>query len=110
MVEAMQSEPRPDLLYSDEDHMDETGRRFAPFFKPDWSPDLILAENYVCHLMVFRRELGMAVGGFRSEFDVSQDHDFLLRLSRVAKNIVHIPRILYHWRTTLNSMSRASKV
>lgn len=108
VVEALQNEPRPDLLYSDEDHMDETGRRFAPFFKPDWSPDLILAENYVCHLMVFRRELGLSVGGFRTQFDVSQDHDLLLRMSLAAKRIVHIPRILYHWRTTLASMSRAS--
>ena len=109
VVEALQAEPRPDLLYSDEDHMDEAGRRFAPFFKPDWSPDLILAENYVCHLMVFRRDLGLSVGGFRSQFDVSQDHDLLLRLSRAAAKIVHIPRILYHWRTALATMSRASE-
>jgi GT2 family glycosyltransferase len=108
VVDALQNGPRPDLLYSDEDHMDEAGRRFAPFFKPDWSPDLILAENYVCHLMVFRRELGLSVGGFRTEFDVSQDHDLLLRLSLAAQKIVHIPRILYHWRTSLASMSRAS--
>ena len=58
--------------------------------------------------MLCRRDLAKAVGGFRSEFDVSQDHDFLLRVSRVAESILHIPRILYHWRTTLKSMSRAS--
>ena len=108
MVDALQSSDRPDLLYSDEDHMDESGRRFAPFFKPDWSPDLILSENYVCHLMTFRRELALQVGGFRSAFDLSQDHDILLRLSRVANRIAHIPRVLYHWRTSLASMSRAS--
>ncbi len=108
MVNALQSSDRPDLLYSDEDHMDESGRRFAPFFKPDWSPDLILSENYVCHLMTFRRELALQVGGFRSAFDLSQDHDILLRLSRVANRITHIPRVLYHWRTSLASMSRAS--
>ena len=108
MVDALQSADRPELLYSDEDHMDETGRRFAPFFKPDWSPDLILSENYVCHLMTFQRDLAKQVGGFRSEFDLSQDHDILLRLSRVANRIVHIPRVLYHWRTSLASMSRAS--
>lgn len=108
MVEALQHSPRPDLLYSDEDHMDEVGRRFDPFFKPDWSPDLILAENYVCHFMMFERRLAEAVGGFRSEMDLSQDHDLLLRMSKRAQHIVHVPRILYHWRTSLDSMQRAS--
>jgi GT2 family glycosyltransferase len=108
VTEALQRDPRPDLLYSDEDHMDERGRRFAPFFKPDWSPDLILSENYVCHLMCFERQLALDVGGFRSEFDLSQDHDLLLRLSRRARSIVHIPRVLYHWRTDIDSMARAS--
>jgi len=108
VVDALQGSGRPDVVYSDEDHMDETGRRFAPFFKPDWSPDLILSENYVCHLMAFRRDLALQVGGFRTEFDLSQDHDILLRLSRVANRIEHIPRVLYHWRTSLRSMSRAS--
>jgi O-antigen biosynthesis protein len=108
MVNELQEALRPDLLYSDEDHIDEAGRRFSPFFKPDWSPDLILSENYVCHLMMFRKDLALAVGGFRSEFDLSQDHDMLLRLSEKARRIVHVPRILYHWRTSLESMSRAS--
>jgi GT2 family glycosyltransferase len=108
MVEALQQTPRPDLLYSDEDHMDEVGRRFDPFFKPDWSPDLILSENYVCHFMVFERGLAEAVGGFRSEMDLSQDHDLLLRMSAKARRIFHVPRILYHWRTNLESMQRAS--
>ena len=108
IVDALQGVDPPDLVYSDEDHMDEAGRRFAPFFKPDWSPDLILSENYVCHLMSFRRTKGLEIGGFRSEFDLSQDHDILLRLSRVANRIVHIPRVLYHWRTSLASMARAS--
>ncbi|MDQ6664839.1 MAG: glycosyltransferase [Acidobacteriota bacterium] len=108
VVNALQDVPRPDLLYSDEDHMDDSGMRFAPFFKPDWSPDLILCENYVCHLMTFRRDLALSIGGFRPQFDLSQDHDILLRLSRVASRIHHIPRVLYHWRTSLASMSRAS--
>jgi O-antigen biosynthesis protein len=108
MVNELQTNERPDLLYSDEDHIDESGRRFSPFFKPDWSPDLILSENYVTHLMMFRRELALAVGGFRSEFDLSQDHDILLRMSEKANKIAHVPRVLYHWRTSLESMSRAS--
>lgn len=108
VIDALQQSPRPDLIYSDEDHMDEAGRRFDPFFKPDWSPDLILAENYVCHFMVFERGLAEAAGGFRSEMDLSQDHDLLLRMSKRARRIHHIPRILYHWRTNLDSMQRAS--
>jgi O-antigen biosynthesis protein len=108
MVNELQTNERPDLLYSDEDHIDESGRRFSPFFKPDWSPDLILSENYVTHLMMFRRDLALAVGGFRTEFDLSQDHDILLRMSEKAGKIVHVPKVLYHWRTNLESMSRAS--
>ena len=108
MADRLQNPDRPDVIYSDEDHMDEAGRRFAPFFKPDWSPDLILSENYVCHLMCFRRELALTIGGFRSDFDLSQDHDILLRLSLAANYIAHIPKVLYHWRTSLKSMSRAS--
>jgi GT2 family glycosyltransferase/SAM-dependent methyltransferase len=108
VIDALQQSPRPDLIYSDEDHMDEAGRRFDPFFKPDWSPDLILAENYVCHFMVFERSLAEAAGGFRTEMDLSQDHDLLLRMSRRAQRIYHIPRVLYHWRTNLDSMQRAS--
>ena len=108
MVGELQGNDRPDLLYSDEDHIDESGRRFSPFFKPDWSPDLVLSENYVTHLMMFRRDLALAVGGFRSEFDLSQDHDILLRMSEKANWIAHVPKVLYHWRTSLESMSRAS--
>jgi O-antigen biosynthesis protein len=108
MVEKLQGPEPPHLLYSDEDHIDESGHRFSPFFKPDWSPDLILSENYVTHLMMFRRDLALSVGGFRSEVDLSQDHDILLRMSRKANAIVHVPRVLYHWRTTLGSMIRAS--
>jgi GT2 family glycosyltransferase len=108
MVLELQKDPRADLLYSDEDHIDEIGRRFSPFFKPDWSPDLILSENYVCHFMVFRRDLALAIGGFRSKFDLSQDHDILLRMSAKTPLISHVPKVLYHWRTMLDSMDRAS--
>ena len=108
MVDALQQSPRPDLLYSDEDHLNEAGRRLDPFFKPDWSPDLVLSENYVCHFMVFARALAESVGGFRSDMDLSQDHDLLLRMSTKAKCIFHVSRILYHWRTYVESIERAS--
>ena len=105
---ALNRDPDGDIFYSDEDQIDEAGFRSQPFFKPDWSPSLILAENYVNHLMIFRRSLAEQVGGFRSAFDLSQDHDLLLRMSRKARRIVHIPKILYHWRTEVYSARRAS--
>ncbi len=108
-VDALNRNPEGDIFYSDEDQIDEAGLRSDPFFKPDWSPDLILAENYVNHLMICRRSLALEVGGFRSNFDLSQDHDILLRMSAKARRIVHIPKILYHWRTGVHSMRRASQ-
>jgi GT2 family glycosyltransferase len=108
-VDALNREPEGDIFYSDEDHIDESGFRSDPFFKPDWSPDLILAENYVNHLMIFRRSLAKEAGGFSSAFDLSQDHDLLLRMSAKARKIIHVAKILYHWRTDVYSMKRASQ-
>lgn len=108
VVHAINRNPDADIFYSDEDHLDESGMRSDPFFKPDWSPDLILSENYVTHLMVFRGDLARMVGGFRSECDLGQDHDILLRMSLKSRKIVHIPRVLYHWRTNVFTVNRAS--
>lgn len=110
LAEAANDEPEADIIYSDEDHIDDDGRRSAPFFKPDWSPNTILSENYVTHLMAIRRQLAVSIGGFRAAADLSQDHDILLRASLKARKIVHIPRILYHWRTNLwvHDSTRAS--
>jgi O-antigen biosynthesis protein len=99
VVEAINLQPEVDLLYSDEDKIDESGRRYDPFFKPDWSPDLLLSENYICHLLVIRRSRLNQAGGFRSAFDGSQDYDLVLRLTGGNPRIVHIPRVLYHWRS-----------
>jgi GT2 family glycosyltransferase len=93
----------PDLVYSDEDKIDETGRRFMPAFKPDWSPDLLLSNAYMCHVLVVRRELVAALGGLRSEFDGAQDHDLMLRVTEQTDRILHVPEILYHWRIMLGS-------
>jgi GT2 family glycosyltransferase len=90
--------PDPDVIYSDEDKIDDRGRRSSPYFKPDWSPDSLLARNYVSHLGVYRRALVNEVGGFRVGYEGSQDYDLLLRVSERATRIVHIPRVLYHWR------------
>ena len=98
VCEAVNQNPAADFLYSDEDKIDEYGARFDPFFKPQWSPDLILSENYVCHLLVLRRDLADKVAGFNPAFDGSQDYDLVLRASEQAVKIQHVPKVLYHWR------------
>ncbi len=97
------NECEPDVLYSDEDKITESGNHMLPFFKPDWSRDLLYSHMYICHLIVFKKELFEAIGGFRSEFDGSQDYDLMLRLSEKTDNIYHIPKILYSWRITEQS-------
>lgn len=87
-----------DLIYSDEDKIDNADKRSEPFFKPDWSPDLLLSHNYICHLAVYKRKILDGIGGLREGFDGSQDYDLLLRFTEKTKNIRHIPKILYHWR------------
>ncbi len=101
-----------DFIYTDEDKVDADGTRFfEPHCKPDFAPDTLRAGNYICHLMAMTRELANAVGGLRPDFDGSQDHDLALRATERAKSIVHIPRILYHWRMAEESFShqRAQK-
>lgn len=87
-----------DLIYSDEDKLDMQGKRCEPFFKPDWSPDLLLSINYVSHFGVYRRKLMNEIAGFREGFDGSQDYDLVLRFTEKTSSIKHIPKILYHWR------------
>ncbi|MHC5373317.1 glycosyltransferase [Enterococcus sp. LJL120] len=93
------------LVYTDEDKIDEEGQRFSPHFKPDWSPDLILNQNYISHLGVYKTEIARKIGGFRKGFEGAQDHDFLLRFVEQinSKSIYHIPKVLYHWRAIVGS-------
>ena len=92
-----------DVVYSDEDKIDENGRCSGAFRKPDWSPERLRHQNYLSHLTVIRRSLVNAVGGLRPEFDGSQDFDLVLRCTERARKIVHIPEVLYHWRTIESS-------
>jgi GT2 family glycosyltransferase len=87
-----------DIFYSDEDTIDASGQRGAPFFKPDWSPDLCLSSLYACHFGVYRRSLVETVGGLRPTHAESVEYDLLLRCTEQTKRIVHIPRVLYHKR------------
>ncbi len=92
------SDRPPDVVYTDEDKIDTNGNHSGAVIKPDWSPDLFLTHNFLCHLVACRRELVEFVGGFRAGFDGSQDYDLLLRITEVTGEIVHVPEILYHWR------------
>src|SRR4029453_8252448 len=87
-----------DFIYSDEDKRDPKGALASPFFKPDWSPDLEYSSNYVTHFSVYRRDIVENTGGFRSEFDGSQDYDLALRVTEQTDKMGHIRKILYTWR------------
>ncbi|WP_429075559.1 glycosyltransferase family 2 protein [Aeromonas veronii] len=110
MAQAICERPHTQILYSDEDKLNGRGERFDPHFKSDWNPDLFFSQNYVSHLGVYRRSLLQQIGGFRLGVEGSQDQDLLLRcLPHVAaEQIVHIPRVLYHWRTIEGSTALAS--
>jgi len=100
VVDAINRHPDAGILYSDEDKLDPAGKRYDPYFKGDFNPDLLRSQNMISHLGVYRRDIVAAIGGFRSEFDGAQDHDFALRATELVRRdqVVHIPRILYHWR------------
>lgn len=99
IVRAYELHPQGELFYTDEDKVTETEEHFQPHFKPDFNLDLLRSNNYICHFLVVRRSLAEAAGGFREAFNGAQDYDFIFRCAEKAKEIVHIPEILYHWRT-----------
>lgn len=99
-------EKNADFIYCDEDKFERNIEKcFDPYFKPDFAIDNLRTNNYICHFTVFKKNLLNEVGQFRKEFDGSQDHDMILRLTEKAKSIVHIPKILYHWRMSSNSVA-----
>ncbi|MBN2719171.1 MAG: glycosyltransferase family 2 protein [Deltaproteobacteria bacterium] len=97
---AIEAQPDVNIVYTDEDKIDAGGKRTEPNFKPAWNPDLLYSQNYVSHLGVYRHALIKEVGGFREGLEGAQDHDLLLRCAMACggKGIVHIPKVLYHWR------------
>jgi GT2 family glycosyltransferase len=103
-VRLLQDHPEANLIYSDEDKLTEHGLE-SPLLKPDWSPDFFLSYNYVGHFTGMRREIVERAGGFRSEFDGAQDYDLYLRIVDLTPHVYHIPRVLYHWRRTENSVA-----
>jgi len=108
VVKCINKNPDVDFIYSDEDKFEEVGgKRYDPYFKSDFAPDTLRANNYICHFSIFKKELMKKLEGFNSEFDGAQDYDILLRMSEIAKKIIHIPKILYHWRVHSLSTAKA---
>lgn len=96
-----------EFIYSDEDKI-MNKKRVEPHFKPDFAIDTLRSVNYICHFSIFKKELMEKLGGFRSEFNGAQDYDIILRMSEMTDKIVHIPKILYHWRIHSSSTAAAS--
>ncbi len=110
VVNAINEKPDVELIYSDEDKIDQSGKRIDPHFKSDWNLDLLYSQNYVSHLGVYKTDIMNKIGGFRLGYEGSQDYDLLLRYSREIDhaNIVHIPKVLYHWRMVEGSTALGS--
>ncbi len=90
---------KADVVYTDEDKVtSDLKEHFQPHFKPDFNPDLLCANNYICHLFVVKRSLALKLGGQDPAYDGAQDYDFIFRCTEEAEKIVHIAKILYHWR------------
>ena len=98
IVKTINENPEAEFIYSDEDKIDEKGERFEPYFKPDFSPETLECNNYITHFVVMKKSLVDKIGKLDSRFDGAQDFDFVLRGAENTENIVHIPKILYHWR------------
>ena len=95
-----------DFIYTDENTFRRTPKdAYLPNFKPDFAPDMLRSQNYICHFTVFARVLLEKVGLFRSRYDGSQDYDMVLRLTEMAEKIIHIPKILYYWRASSGSVA-----
>jgi GT2 family glycosyltransferase len=107
VAEELNARPEADLIYSDEDKINEQGKRFSPHFKTDWNPDLFYALNFISHLGVYRTSILRKLGGFRPGYEGSQDYDLALRvIEQIPEgHISHIPHILYHWRAIPGSLA-----
>ena len=100
VAKALESHPKTDVIYTDEDKVRaDLSEHFQPNLKPDFNLDLLRSNNYICHFFVVRRTIVETIGGFRKEYDGAQDYDFIFRCCESAKEIYHVPEILYHWRT-----------
>jgi GT2 family glycosyltransferase len=105
IAQQINENPFAGLIYSDEDKIDVSGKRYDHYFKPDWNPDLFHSQNYICHLVCCKKEYFFKVGGLQEGIEGSQDWDLLLKITEElkAEQIIHIPEVLYHWRASESS-------
>jgi GT2 family glycosyltransferase len=103
VVRFLGEHPNADLVYSDEDKIDEAWERSAPHFKTRWSHDLAMGANYLNHFSVYRRTLLEELGGWREGFDGAQDLELVQRVGEKTDRIYHLPKVLYHWRMVAGS-------
>jgi glycosyltransferase involved in cell wall biosynthesis len=99
------NEQDPDVIYTDEDLVNLESRHLEPFYKPDYNAELLLCHNYITHFLVTRRDLFETIGGFSGEYSGAQDYDLFLKLVEKSRNVMHIPKVLYHWRAHETSTS-----
>ena len=111
IVKAINESPDAEYLFTDEDKFVDINKktRYEPNFKPDYSFDTFTSYNYICHFSIFKKELMDKLGGFNERFDGSQDYDLILRAVENAKKVVHIPKILYHWRACPTSTAGSAE-
>ena len=111
VVLSINKNPDLALIYSDEDKIDNKGRRSNPYFKSDWNYQLFLSQNMISHLGVYKSDIFKKIGGFRKGYEGSQDYDLALRfIDHIDHSqIIHIPRVLYHWRIHQDSTSVGSE-
>ncbi len=105
VADEIRNYPEVDIVYSDRDMISPEGKRYMYLFKPCWSPETLLAGNYIFHLMCYRRSLVNQLGGLRTEFDGSQDYDLILRAAETEPQVRHIQTVLYHWRQHHSSVA-----
>ena len=108
IVRTINEDKKTDFIYTDEDKIDENYKRFEPYFKPDFSPETLECNNYITHFVVVKRELIDKVGMLDSRFNGAQDFDFVLRATEKAEKIIHISKILYHWRVHRDSTANVA--
>lgn len=99
----LEKDPTVDVIYTDEDKVDDTGRHYDHFFKPDWSPARLTSHMYIGHFLAMRRALVLEVGGFRPDYEGSQDYDLALRVTERARTVAHVLGVRYHWRASRTS-------
>lgn len=107
IVMAIHANPDADVLYTDEDKIEPNGSYSEPYMKPDWSPEHLMSVMYLLHMFVLRKSLFLDLGGVRSAYSGAQDYDLALRAATRARRVVHIPRVLYHWRKIEGSAAAA---